>query len=105
MPSNLQSLKANYLLLAQIKGGPSLAERLGWLTSEFAAQADDSVEISSVSIEGRSTNMTFRGSTPEQRTTALRLAIEDMQAQIGGDAAGQGGLFSVRLAMPAITLN
>ena len=105
MPSSLQSLKANYLLLAKTKGGPSLSERLNWLLSEFTLQAEDSVEISSVSVEGRSTNMTFRGSTPEQRTTALRMAIEDIQAQIGGDTAGQGGLFSVRLVMPAITLN
>lgn len=90
--ADIEVLKQNYRLLARIKAGDMLAAQLTWLEARFLAHADDgdagAAEVVGTGFKGQTASFQFRGSTPEERTHALRLAIAEVAAALTADTGG-----------------
>lgn len=99
MATDIQALTKDYLFEAGLLYS-AVAEKREWLVVRYKELADDrsSGEVTSTMYDGQSANVQFRGSTPEERRTALRQAIEQCDALLENEkgAAGAPRLFGFR---------
>lgn len=99
MATDIQSLTKDYLFEAGLLYS-AVAEKREWLVERYKELAEDrsSGEVTGTMFDGQSANVQFRGSTPEERRTALRQAIEHCDSLIAEEvsAAGAPRLFGFR---------
>ena len=79
--ADIRALQDDYLFHAELQFGASdYAAQLAWLKDRYneAAENRESAEVTSQSFEGTTHSMQFRGSTPEERRQALKLAIRHL---------------------------
>lgn len=103
MPADVQALKKDYLFESSLLFS-GLSERREWLVARYQEAAEDRSggEVTASSFEGSSSNVQFRGSTPEERRTALRQAIEHIDSLLVEEqaAASAPRLFGFRFTDP-----
>lgn len=88
MAATVSELSKDYLFQARMRSPDDLAAQKDWLWQLYQALAnDDGSEVTATSFEGQSASIQFRGASPEDKQHALRLAIEDIEAQIAGEVA------------------
>ena len=102
--ADIRALQDDYLFHAELQFGASdYAAQLAWLKERYneAAENRESAEVTSQSFEGTTHSMQFRGSTPEERRQALKLAIRQLNIVSGNTrTAPASGLkldFSTRI--------
>lgn len=104
MAADLQALVRNYRLRARIAGGTDLNRQREILVDRFLAEDEAGpVEATAISgTEGASTSWQFRGSTPEERMTALQMAIAELDAEIAAAAAGEAAPGRIGAVIPRV---
>lgn len=88
MAADIQALKAIYRRLAKLEAGDTLAAQKTYLDKLFLAHAKNVDEGDAVSTAvsrlGSSSNWLYRGSTSEERASALLGALADIEGEIAG---------------------
>lgn len=104
MATLIQQLKDDYLFEARITCPDDLPGQRTLLVEWYKQAAADrsSGEVTSTNMEGASASVQFRGSTPEERRQALRLAIEHIEALQADDVAAASAprVFAIRFSEP-----
>ena len=98
--ANLTQLRDDYLFEARITYDGDLAQQKQWLISKYQELADDRSggEVTNTAFDGSAANVQYRGSTPEERRQALRMAIEHLEALEADDLASAAAprVFAIR---------
>jgi hypothetical protein len=86
---SISDLTSDYLFEARIRYTSDNQGQLSWLIEQYTAEAADrsGAEITATSFKGSSHSAQFRASTPDERRSAIRSAIETVEATIAGATA------------------
>lgn len=88
---SISDLTSDYLFEARILHPSDNNAQLQWLITAYQAEAADrsGAEITAASFKGSSHSAQFRSATSDERRSALRSAIETVEATIDGATADQ----------------
>lgn len=106
--ADLESLKRMYRRLALIEAAEpkALEDQKTYLEGLFVTRADKAnkggLQATSTSFEGGAITAVFKGSSDEERATALLNAIEEIEAEIAAEEAGSEVPLRVAAIMPRV---